>query len=194
MDFLIQERREDIDRIAISQMINLNHIIGETAYIKEVEELLIQYDEIISKGLHDIRNCIMVEHAIHLITKKSIQCKYRSKTPTENDWIDEQVKIMLENGVIEEANSSYSSNVIVVKKKDREGKGIDRLCINLVPLNKVTIPDKYPLPNINEMLTNFYGATIFTILDLAAAYWQIMLRDKNKAKTAFLTRNGQYQF
>ena len=44
------------------------------------------------------------------------------------------------------------------------------------------------------MLTNFYGATIFTTLDLAAAYWQIMLRDKDKAKTAFLTRNGQYQF
>src|ERR1043165_7042889 len=68
------------------------------------------------------------------------------------------------------------------------------LCINLAPLNKVTIPDKYPLPNIDEMLTNFYEATIFTTLDLAAAYWQIMLRNKDKAKTAFLTRNGQYQF
>src|ERR1044071_2138883 len=101
---------------------------------------------------------------------------------------------MLENGVIEEANSSYSSNVIVVRKKNGEGKEMDRLCINLAPLNKVTIPDKYLLPNIDEMLTNFYGATIFTILDLAAAYWQIMLRDKDKAKTAFLTRNGQYQF
>ena len=101
---------------------------------------------------------------------------------------------MLENGVIEEANSSYSTNVVVVGKKDGEGKGMDRLCINLAPLNKVTIPDKYPLPNIDEMLTNFYGATIFTTLDLAAAYWQIMLRDKDKAKTVFLTRNRQYQF
>ena len=72
MDFFIQEGKEDIDRIATSQMINLNHIIGETAYIKEVEELLIQYDEIISKGPHDIGNCTMVEHAIHLITKKPI--------------------------------------------------------------------------------------------------------------------------
>src|ERR1043165_8917802 len=101
---------------------------------------------------------------------------------------------MLENGVIEEANSSYSSNVVVVEKKDEEEKGMDHLCINLAPLNKVTLPDKYPLPNIDEMLTNFYGATIFTTLDLVATYWQIMLRDKDKAKTAFLTRNGQYQF
>ena len=60
MDFLIQERREDIDRITISQMINLNHIIEETAYIKKVEELLTQYDKIIFKGSHNIRNCTMV--------------------------------------------------------------------------------------------------------------------------------------
>src|ERR1043165_7907551 len=72
MNFLIQEEKENIDRIAISQMINLNHIIGETAYIKEVEELLKQYDEIISKGSHDIKNCIMVKHAIHFIIKKPI--------------------------------------------------------------------------------------------------------------------------
>ena len=106
-------------------MIDFNHIIGETGYIKEGEELLTEYDKIISKGPHDIGNCTMVEHAIHLIIKKPIQCKYRSKTPAENDWIDEQVKIMLENGVIEEANSSYSSNVVVVRKKDGEGKEID---------------------------------------------------------------------
>ena len=40
MDYLIQEERDDINRIVTSQIINLNHIIGETAYIKEVEELL----------------------------------------------------------------------------------------------------------------------------------------------------------
>src|ERR1044072_5980876 len=158
-------------------MINPNHIIGDTAYIKEVEELLTQYDKIILKGPHNIGNYTMVKHAIHFITKKPIQCKYRSKTPAENDWIDEQVKIILENGVIEKANNSYSFNVVVVGKKDGEGKGMDRLCINLAPLNKVTILDKYPLPNIEEMLTNFHGTTIFTILDLAAVYWQIMLRD-----------------
>src|ERR1044072_9199838 len=101
---------------------------------------------------------------------------------------------MLENKVIEEANSNYSSNVIVVRKKDEEEKGMDHLCINFTPLNKVTIPDKYLLPNIKEMLTNFYEARIFIILDLAVAYWQIMLRDKDKVKTAFLTRNRLYQF
>ncbi len=63
---------------------------------------------------------------------------------------------MLQNGVIKEFNSPYAFNVIVVEKKDRAGEGMDWLCINYVPLNKLTISDKYPLPNINEMLSSFW--------------------------------------
>ena len=62
---------------------------------------------------------------------------------------------MLQNGVIEESSNPYAFNVIVVGKKDGAGEGMDRLCINYAPLNKCTIPDRYPLPNINEMLLSF---------------------------------------
>ena len=72
MDFPIQKGREDMDRIVTNQLINLNHIIRETAYIKEVEELLMKYDEIIFKGPHNIENYTMIKHAIHLIIKKLI--------------------------------------------------------------------------------------------------------------------------
>ncbi len=56
---------------------------------------------------------------------------------------------MLQNGVIEESSSLYAFNVVVVGKKYGAGEGIDRLCINHTPLNKLTIPDRYPLPNIS---------------------------------------------
>src|ERR1044071_9552264 len=69
---------------------------------------------------------------------------------------------MLENEVIKEANSSYSSNIIVIEKKDGKEKGMDCPCVNLAPFNKITISDKYLLPNIDEMLTNFHEAIIFT--------------------------------
>ena len=48
---------------------------------------------------------------------------------------------MLKNSVIEESSSLYAFNVVVVGKKDKAGEGMDRLCINYIPLNKVTIPD-----------------------------------------------------
>jgi len=75
--------------------------------------------------------------------------------PKEHQWIDEQVEIMLKNGVIEESSSLYAFNMIVVRKKDGAGEGMDRLCINYAPLNKITIPDRYPLPNINETCSRF---------------------------------------
>jgi len=62
---------------------------------------------------------------------------------------------MLQNEIIEESSSPYAFNVIVVGKKDGAGEGMNRLCINYAPLNKCTIPDRYPLPNINKMLSSF---------------------------------------
>ena len=55
---------------------------------------------------------------------------------------------MLKNGVIEKFKSPYTANVIVVGKKDGDGEGIDRLCVNFGLLNKKTIPDRYLLPII----------------------------------------------
>src|SRR6266511_3970871 len=101
---------------------------------------------------------------------------------------------MLKNSVIEESSSPYAFNVVVVGKKDGVGEGMDRLCINYALLNKVTIPDRYPLPNINETCSRFWGSRWFTSLDLALAYWQVLVRKKDRKKTAFKTRNGQYQF
>ena len=65
------------------------------------------------------------------------------------------MEIILKNGIIEESSSPYTFNVVVVGKKDGAGEGMDRLCINYAPLNKVTIPDRYPLLNINETCSRF---------------------------------------
>src|SRR6266540_159597 len=101
---------------------------------------------------------------------------------------------MLQNGVIEKLSSPYIFNVVIVEKKDSVGEDMDRLCINYAPLNKCIILDRYSLPNINEMLSSFWGSKWFTVIDLTSAYWQIQLRKKDRSKTAFLTRNSQYQF
>ncbi len=163
-------------------------------YPEEVQKILYEYDDIVSKGAHDIGNCTSVEHAIRLINEIPVIGKMGYHTPKEHKWIDEQIEIMLKNSVIEESSSSYAFNVVVVGKKDGAGEGMDRLCINYAPLNKVTIPDRYPLPNINETCSRFWRSRWFTSLDLASAYWQVLVRKKDREKTAFKTRNGQYQF
>ncbi len=48
---------------------------------------------------------------------------------------------MLKNGVIKPLTSPYTFNIIIVRKKDGAGEGMDRMCINYTPLNKVTEKD-----------------------------------------------------
>ncbi len=63
---------------------------------------------------------------------------------------------MLKNGVIEPSTSPYAFNIIIVRKKDGAGEGIDRICINYAPFNKITEKDSRPIPIIKEYLSLFH--------------------------------------
>ena len=51
-----------------------------------------------------------------------------------------------------------------------------------------------PLPKIDEMYAALHGARIFTTLDLRSGYYHINLDEESKAKTAFVTPFGKYEF
>ena len=51
-----------------------------------------------------------------------------------------------------------------------------------------------PLPKIDEMYANLRDAKIFTTLDLWSCYYHITLDKESKAKVAFITPFGKYEF
>lgn len=61
-------------------------------------------------------------------------------------------------------------------------------------VNELTVKDAYPIPRIDETLDGLYGAKYFSTLDLASGYWQVIMAAEDRAKTAFFTNGGHYEF
>ena len=109
---------------------------------------------------------------------------------TEQTFINEEIRRMLENNLITESTSPWASPVVLVSKKN----GKKRFCVDYRKLNAITKKNAYPLPQIDEMLDSLAGATYFSTLDLMSGYWQVMMNPADKEKTAFITRYSTYEF
>ena len=101
-----------------------------------------------------------------------------------------QLQKMQDQGVIQPSSSPWASPVVLVRKKD----GTMRFCIDYRQLNKVTKPDVFPLPRIVNLLDQLGEAQFFSILDLAAGYWQVQMHPDSRVKTAFTTNLGLFEF
>ena len=119
-----------------------------------------------------------------------IQPLHRSPLALRDD-ISSELQSMLDGDIIEQVNASpWISNIVVAKKKSR---GL-RLCVDLRAVNKAIIPDKYPLPTIEELTAQFHGSTTFSKLDLRQGYLQVPLHPESRNLTAFITHKGVFRY
>ena len=61
-------------------------------------------------------------------------------------------------------------------------------------MNSVSEADAYPMPRIDELIDRLGGAKFITTLDLTRGYWQVPVAPISRARTAFTTPFGLYQF
>uniref|UniRef100_A0ABD2XH53 Reverse transcriptase domain-containing protein n=1 Tax=Trichogramma kaykai TaxID=54128 RepID=A0ABD2XH53_9HYME len=102
---------------------------------------------------------------------------------------------MWEAGTIEPSGSPYRSNIFLVPKPaDKNGKKRYRLVVDFRALNEKTIPDRYPLPNILDIIDQVGGAKYFSTLDLSNGFYQVLLKEEDRHKTAFSTEFGLFHF
>jgi len=72
------------------------------------------------------------------------------------------------------------------KKLDSSGKRKWRICVDFHKLNDITVGDSF--------LDKLGRARYFSALDCASGYWQVPLAEEDRAKTAFITPTGLYEY
>ncbi|KAL4153576.1 hypothetical protein QTP88_001409 [Uroleucon formosanum] len=109
--------------------------------------------------------------------------------------IDSQIKQMEKDDIIEPSFSPWNAPLLLVKKKlDASQIPKFRIVVDFRALNKVTINEYHPLPNITEIFDQLGQCNLFSIIDLASGFYQIKLDEKSKELTAFSTNQGHWHF
>ncbi|GFV38537.1 retrovirus-related Pol polyprotein from transposon 297 [Trichonephila clavipes] len=111
--------------------------------------------------------------------------------------MDYHIEKMLQEGTIRPFQSPYASPVVLTRKNN--GLPLDspeayRFAIDYRKLNAIPQYPRYPLPVIDDLITNILHTAIMSTLDLKSGYFQLAINPKDIEKTAFITRNGSFAF
>ena len=155
-----------------------------------LKNILQNSKEYFAQHENDYGKTDIVTHDIDTGDTKPIRQKCRHPPLALQDQESDLVDDMQNNDQIEPSQSPWASPVVMVKKKD----GSTRFCIDYRKLNEATVKDAYPLPNIQDCLNTLQEGNYFCTIDLKSGYWHIKLTERAKERSAFVCRQGLFQW
>ncbi|KAK3105322.1 hypothetical protein FSP39_022517 [Pinctada imbricata] len=156
----------------------------------EVQNLLSKFQHVFAANDFDIGQFNgNIKHKIDTKDAQPIKQKLRRTPMGFEDEEEKHIQQMLERGIIQPSSSEWASPPVLIRKKD----GSLRFCIDFRALNKVTTKDAFPIPNLKDCIDTLRGSIYFSSLDMAWGYWQIPMDEKDRHKTAFVTKYGLFE-
>ena len=177
----IQLRIDSEDQPTLPEGVKLENTKLDEDQMEKVTELFHQWKHVFSTGVTDIGQTDLVKHRIRLNNEEPFKEPYRRIPPRLIQEVREHLEEMKSAGAIRDSESPYSSNLVIVRKKD----GSIRFCVDFRKLNRRTMTDAYAIPRVEDSLHLLAGSKFFSKLDLRSGYWQVELEEDDKCKTAF---------
>ncbi len=119
----------------------------------------------------------------------SIDCHVYPLSPKEKEEQKEFLAENLQLHRIRHSNSPYTSGFFLIQKKDGKFRPIQ----DYQNLNKWTIPNRYPLPLINNLIYDLVGYRLFSKFDIRWGYNNIRIKKGDEWKAAFKTSEGLFE-
>ena len=150
------------------------------------EELLKRFD--ISEGLGRTK---LIEHKLELVPGTLPIMSRNYPIPVHYEAkVEELIKQLIKDDVIEESTSSWASPLFPIPKKD----GSIRLVIDYRNLNLKTKKDALLTPGADELISSLHGLKVFSKMDFRSGYYQVPMEPESKHLTAFRFKGKLFQY
>lgn len=160
-----------------------------------LESLCAQYADVFYIDGEPLTFTNQIKHSIRTTDELPVYTKTYRYPFVHRQEVQDQITKMLDQGIIRPSQSAWSSPIWVVPKKaDASGQVKWRIVIDFRKVNEKTIDDKYPIPNINDILDKLGNCHYFTTLDLASGFYQVEMDPADIHKTAFNVEHGHFEF
>ena len=138
-------------------------------------KVLIQERDAFSLSGDDIGCAEGLQLPIPLHNPTPVQKTYNAVPKPLYPEVKSYIEDLLNRGCITHSQSNYSSPGVCVRKKD----GSLWLCVDYRQLNKRTIPDRHPLPRVQDTLEKLEGNKWFSLLEQGRAYHQGFAKEED---------------
>jgi len=170
--------RGELSNLSLQQQAQLLHLLD-------------RYEECLSETPG---YCNIVEHEMPVTSDFKPKRLRAHKVPERlKPEVNRQIQEILKLGFIRPSKSEMASPSVCILKGKVDGKDGVRLAVYYRFVNKYTVGDAYPVPDIGDIIPRIGRANCISIFDAKSGYWQIPVRRDHRWLTASVCDQGLFE-
>ena len=189
-------QNQEIAAFEFASMQKFEIAAAETEIAPKYKKLIEKFPNLLKPNFNDLSTRHNVTHKIQTGDATPCKSKVRPLMPNSEKAIkgkeawDQMERLGVVEKVQQSSNTDWSSALHLVPKSD----GSLRPCSDFRQLNAKSIPDSYPIPALKTFSRKLHGSKIFSVIDLQAAFHNVIIEPSDVPKTTTLTPWGVYVY